>query len=192
MDTVCVFCGSSDETGGAYADAATAFADVLADRGIRLAYGGGDGGVMGKLADAVLAAGGDVIGVIPESIEERETPHQGLTTLETVDSKADRKARLHDLADGFVAMPGGIGTQEELFEVLGRAKHGFHGKPCGVLNVAGYYDHLVAFLDHAESAGFLSSEQRSLVLVEADPAALLDACREYTSPVLDDSAMTRD
>lgn len=186
MDTVSVFCGSSDEADGVYVDAATTFAEVLADRGIRLAYGGGDGGVMGTLADAVLAAGGDVIGVIPESIKQRETPHQGLTTLETVESKADRKARLHELADGFVAMPGGIGTQEELFEVLGKAKHGFHGKPCGVLNVAGYYDHLVSFLDHAETEGFLSPAQRNLFVVEPEPDVLLDACAAYSSPILDE------
>ena len=138
---------------------------------------------MGTLADTMLAGGGEVIGVIPETILERETPHQSLTRLEQTETKEDRKERMTELADGFVALPGGLGTQEELFTVVGQAKHGLHGKPCGYLNVAGYYDSMVEFLDHAVEEGFVSSAQRELVLVESDPHALLDRFGTYDPPI---------
>jgi len=182
MDWICAFCGSSDGA-EAYEAAVGTFAAELCERGVGLVYGGGRGGAMGDLADAVLAGGGEVVGVIPESIRERERPHEGLTELTVTETKAARKDRMVERADGFVAFPGGIGTHEELFDVLGRAKHGFHHKPCGFLNVAGYYDHLVAHLDHAEREGFLSGIQRDLALVDQNPAALLDAFAAYESPI---------
>jgi uncharacterized protein (TIGR00730 family) len=183
MDRICAFCGSGTSDEPAYDAAIEEFASALRARDIGLVYGGGRGGAMGSLADAVLAAGGDVTGVIPESILEREQPHQGLTGLVTTASKPERKEEMVERADGFVAFPGGIGTHEELFDVLGRAKHGFHSKPCGLLNVAGYYDGLVTHFDHAESQGFVSPEQRALLLVDSDPGALLDAFKSYESPI---------
>lgn len=183
MNWICAFCGSSDNEDPAYNEAIADFADAICARDIGLVYGGGRGGVMGSLADAVLDGGGEVTGIIPTSIRERERPHQGLTKLVTTETKPDRKERMVEYADGFVAFPGGIGTHEELFDVLGRAKHGFHSKPCGLLNVAGYYDGLIAHLDHAEREGFLSPEQRELVLVETDVDSLLDSFEAYESPI---------
>jgi len=183
MDRICAFCGSSDTSEPAYDAAIEEFATALCARDIGLVYGGGRGGTMGSLADAVLAEGGDVTGIIPESILERERPHEGLTELVTTETKPERKERMVEYADGFVAFPGGIGTHEELFDVLGRAKHGFHSKPCGVLNVAGYYDGLVAHFDHAEREGFVSPEQRELLIVDSDEGSLLDAFEAYESPI---------
>jgi len=183
MNRICAFCGSNDAGDSPYTEAMTTFASECADRDIGLVYGGGRGGTMGSLADAVLDGGGEVIGVLPESLREREEPHEGLTELVITETKAERKDRMVELADGFVAFPGGIGTHEELFDVLGRAKHGFHRKPCGLLNVAGYYDNLVSHFDHAADAGFLSESQRELAIVEPDPAALLDAFETYESPI---------
>lgn len=183
MDWICAFCGSSDSSDPAYETAIDDFADALCGRDIGLVYGGGRGGVMGSLADAVLDGGGDVTGIIPTSIGEREQPHGGLTELVTTETKSERKERMVEYADGFVAFPGGIGTHEELFDVLGRAKHGFHAKPCGLLNVRGYYDGLIAHLDHAEREGFLRPEQRSLVLVDSEPDSLLDSFEVYESPI---------
>ena len=185
MDRICAFCGSGTSDEPAYDAAIEEFASALRARDIGLVYGGGQGGAMGSLADAVLAAGGDVTGIIPESILQREQPHQGLTTLVTTATKPERKDEMVEHADGFVAFPGGIGTHEELFDVLGRAKHGFHSNPCGLLNVAGYYDGLVTHFDHAESQGFVSPEQRSLLLAESDSEALLDAFESYESPIDD-------
>jgi hypothetical protein len=183
MDRICVFCGSADSDAPAYEAAIGEFVDAICRRDIGLVYGGGRGGTMGSLADAVLAEGGEVVGVIPESILEREQPHQGLTELVTTASKPKRKAEMVERADGFVAFPGGIGTHEELFDVLGRAKHGFHAKPCGLLNVAGYYDGLVSHLNHAEDEGFLSPEQRALLCVASDADSLLDSFEAYESPI---------
>jgi uncharacterized protein (TIGR00730 family) len=186
MERICAFCGSNDTGESAYTAALPAFAEECVDRDIGLVYGGGRGGTMGGLADAVLAGGGEVIGVLPESLREREEPHEGLTELVVTETKAERKDRMVELADGFVAFPGGIGTHEELFDVLGRAKHGFHHKPCGLLNVAGYYDNLVAHFDHGAEERFLSEAQRDLALVESDPAALLNAFESYESPFAGD------
>jgi len=183
MERICAFCGSNDTGESPYTVALPAFAEECVKRDIGLVYGGGRGGTMGELADAVLADGGEVIGVLPESLSEREEPHEGLTELVITETKSQRKERMVELADGFVAFPGGIGTHEELFDVLGRAKHGFHRKPCGLLNVAGYYDNLVAHFDHAADEGFLSEAQRELALVESDPATLLDAFEAYESPI---------
>lgn len=182
MEYICVYCGSSAGSESAYEDAIDEFATACLDRDIGLVYGGAKGGVMGALADAILDGGGEVLGVIPESILDRETPHQGLTDLQTTATKADRQDRMTELADGFVALPGGIGTQEELFTTLGQAKHGMHGKPCGYLNVAGYYDSMVAFLDNAVEEGFVSTDQRALAIVESEPDRLLDRFESYESP----------
>ena len=183
MEWICAFCGSGDSGATAYSAAIEEFAVALVDRDLGLVYGGGTGGAMGTLADAVLEEGGDVVGIIPESIRERERPHPGLTELVTTETKPERKERMVGYADGFVAFPGGIGTHEELFDVLGRAKHGFHSKPCGLLNVAGYYDGLVAHFDHAETEGFVSPTQRELLLVDSEAAPLLDAFGAYESPI---------
>lgn len=183
MDRICAFCGSSDSSESAYDAAIREFADALCARNIGLVYGGGRGGVMGSLADAVLDGGGDVTGIIPTSIRERERSHEGLTELVTTETKSDRKERMVEYADGFVAFPGGIGTHEELFDVLGRAKHGFHSKPCGLLNVAGYYDGLIEHFDHAEREGFLSPKQRALLLVDTEVNSLLDSFEAYESPI---------
>ncbi len=183
MNHVCVYCGSSDSVGEEYDQLVEAFANACVERDIGIVYGGAKTGTMGTLADTVLEAGGDVVGVIPESILERETPHQSLTRLEKTETKEQRKERMTELADGFVALPGGLGTQEELFTVVGQAKHGHHQKPCGYLNVAGYYDPLVQFLDHAVEEGFVSSEQRQLILVDQQPGPLLDAFENYEPPI---------
>ena len=185
MDWICAYCGSSERAQSIYGGAVSEFAAELCRRGIGLVYGGGRGGPMGALADAVIENGGEVVGVHPTSIRDREEPHDGLTDLVVTETKDERKERMVERADGFVAFPGGIGTHEEIFDVLGRAKHGFHDKPCGLLNVGGYYDHLVAHLDHAEREGFLSGPQRNLVLVESDPSTLLDEFEAYRSPITD-------
>lgn len=182
MDHICVYCGSSKGRKPAYAKAARAFGRTLAARGICLVYGGGAVGMMGELADAVLAAGGKAHGVIPEALQERELSHEGLTALDVVDSMHARKARMAELADGFVALPGGFGTLEELLEVLTWAQLGFHRNPCGLLNIDGYFDQLVAFLDHQTAQGFVRDEHRDLLVVAADAGELLDAFIAYDPP----------
>lgn len=186
MEQLCAFCGSNDTGESSYTRALPAFAEECVKRNVGLVYGGGRSGTMGELADSVLAGGGEVIGVLPKSLREQEEPHDGLTELVITETKAERKDRMVELADGFVAFPGGIGTHEELFDVLGRAKHGFHHKPCGLLNVDGYYDNLVAHFDQAAHEGFLSDPQRELAIVESDPAALLDHFETYESPISDE------
>lgn len=183
MDRICVYCGSSDSAGDVYQQAVKTFAEACLERDIGLVYGGSSTGTMGTLADTMLAGDGDVVGVIPESILERETPHQSLTQLERTETKSERKERMAELADGFVALPGGLGTQEELFTIVGQAKHGQHGKPCGYLNVAGYYDSMVQFLAHAVEEGFISPVQRQLILVADTPSDLLDSLDAYDSPI---------
>jgi hypothetical protein len=156
---------------------------MLAERGIRLVYGGGSVGMMGVVADGTLDAGGQVDGVIPEALFEREVAHERLTTLYVVESMHARKRRMADLADGFVALPGGFGTLEELIEMLTWAQLGFHTDPCGILNVAGYYDGLVAFFDEQVEAGFVEPTHRRLLTVTDDPAELLARFESYESPV---------
>jgi len=170
---LCVFCGSNGGHDPAFAEAACAFGRALARRGVALVYGGGRVGLMGVLADAVLAGGGAAIGVIPRALVERELAHPGLTALHVVGSMHARKARMADLADGFVALPGGIGTLEELFEIWTWAQLGEHRKPVALLNSAGYYDPLIAFLESVVAAGFLRAEHRALLMVEREPLALL-------------------
>ena len=165
----------------------------LVARGWGLVYGGGNVGLMNVVADTVLDSGGEVIGVIPNSLVSREVAHRGLTELRVVQSMHERKAVMAELADGFIAMPGGIGTMEEIFEVLSWAQLGLHDKPCGLLNAAGYYEPLIQFLDHAVRADFIKPQHRALMIVEERPAALLDcfeAAWRARSPKPFDSTVT--
>ena len=171
---LCVYAGSNAGARPAHADAAAALARELAARGVGLVYGGGKVGLMGVLADAVLAAGGEAIGVIPHALVDREVAHAGLTDLRVVGSMHERKALMAELAGGFVAVPGGIGTLEELIEVLTWSQLGIHAKPCGVLDANGFYSGLSGFLDHMVSEGFLRSQHRATLLSAADPETLLD------------------
>lgn len=181
---VCVFCGSSSGARDSYAGAARATGRALVSRGLGLVYGGGNVGLMGVLADAVLEAGGEAIGVIPRALKLREVAHEGLTRLDVVDSMHERKARMADLADAFVALPGGLGTLEELFEVATWAQLGVHEKPCGLLDVDGYWDGLRSFLDRAVEERFLRPEHRDLLVVADDPDAMLDALEGWRPPTV--------
>lgn len=178
-----MFCGSSAGANPAYAAAARALGALLASRGIGLVYGGASIGLMGVVADSTLAGGGEVVGVIPGALASKEIAHAGLTRLEVVASMHERKARMAELADAFVALPGGMGTLEELSEVVTWAQLGIHRKPCALLDVAGYWRPLVAFLDRAVEERFLRAEHRALLLVEPDPAALLDAFAGWSPPL---------
>jgi uncharacterized protein (TIGR00730 family) len=184
MRRVCVYAGSNPGSDPAYADAARALARLLAERGIALVYGGGKVGLMGVLADAALAAGGEVIGVMPQALVDREIGHRGLTELRVVGSMHDRKALMADLSDAFVAVPGGIGTLEELIEIYTWSQLGIHAKACGVLNVQGYYDALATFLDHAVEEGFLRPQHRAVLSVAADPDELLDRLAAHEPPTV--------
>jgi uncharacterized protein (TIGR00730 family) len=181
---VCVYAGSNPGSHPAYADAARALATTLAERGVGLVYGGGRVGLMGVLADTIIDAGGEAIGVMPQALIDREIGHRGLTELKIVDSMHDRKALMAELSDAFVAVPGGIGTLEELIEVYTWSQLGIHQKPCGVLNVRGYYDHLAAFLDHAVTQGFLRPQHRAVLSVASEPAELLDRLAAYAPPTV--------
>ena len=185
MKRICVFCGSSSGNDPRYLEAAQAMGRVLADRGLGLVYGGGSVGLMGAVADAALAAGAEVIGVIPEVLQIRELAHRSLTTLHVVDSMHQRKALMAELSDGFVALPGGMGTLEELSEVLTWAQLGLHARPVGLLDVAGYYRPLATFFDQAVTAGFLRPVHRGLLLVGEEPAALLDQLAAWRGPALE-------
>ena len=182
MRSLCVFCGSGAGHEPAYTEAARTLGRTLAGAKIRLVFGGGRVGLMGEVANAALAAGGEAIGVIPNFLVEREIAHTGLTDLHVVGSMHERKAMMSGLSDGFVALPGGTGTLEEFFEVLTWAQLGEHAKPCGLLNVAGYYDPLLSVLDHMVGKGFLSKSNRALVLVERDPGTLLAKLERYRPP----------
>ncbi len=184
MRRICVYAGSNPGSHPAYAEAARELATTMAERGIGLVYGGGNVGLMGVLADAMLAAGGEAIGVMPRALIEREIGHAGLTELRMVDSMHERKAEMAELADAFVALPGGIGTLEELIEVYTWSQLGLHRKACGVLNVNGYYDGLAAFLDHAVGEGFLRPQHRAVLTVAADPGELLDRLEAWEPPTV--------
>lgn len=185
MKSVCVFCGSSPGVNGDYLKSARDLGQLLAMRGITTVYGGASVGIMGAVADGALDAGGKVIGVIPEALVSRELAHHGLHELKVVSTMHQRKAMMSDLSDGFISLPGGIGTLEELFEVFSWAQLGIHRKPCALLNAAGYYDRLLDFLDYAVSQGFVGLNQRELLLVEEDPEALLGRMESYQPPVRD-------
>jgi uncharacterized protein (TIGR00730 family) len=185
MKRVCVFCGSSPGVRPEYRAAADALGSLLAERGIGLVYGGARVGIMGAVADAVLAGGGEAIGVIPHALVSKEVAHEGLTALHVVGTMHERKALMADLSDGFVALPGGFGTFEEFCEVLTWSQLGFHPKPCGLLNVADYYAPLLALFDHGVREGFIRPQHRALVLEETDPAALLARMDGFVPPSTD-------
>jgi uncharacterized protein (TIGR00730 family) len=182
---ICVFCGSSTGCRPIYADAARVLGQLLAQRGIGLVYGGGRLGLMGVLADAVLASGGEVIGVIPQAMVQQERGHTGLTELRVVSSMHERKATMSELAAAFVALPGGFGTLEEFCEVLTWTQLGLHRKPCGILNVCGYFDALLKLFDHAVEERFLRPEHRQLVLADEDAASLVDRLWQFEVPVVE-------
>lgn len=182
MRRLCIFCGSSLGGRGAFADAARAMGAELARRGIAVVYGGGRVGLMGVVADATLAAGGEVIGVIPRALATRELAHDALTDLRVVGTMHERKALMAELADAFVALPGGLGTFEEFCEILTWAQLGIHSKPCALLNVEGYYDPLLSLFDHAVAERFVRPEHRALVLAESDPGRLLEALKRFRAP----------
>lgn len=185
LKRVCVYCGSNSGAKQAYAQAARTMGAALAEHGIELVYGGGNVGLMGVLADAVMHGGGRVIGVIPESLVAKEVAHRGLTELRVVKSMHERKALMVSLADAFVALPGGFGTFEEFCEVLTWAQLGLHRKPHGLLNVAGFYDQFLAFIDHAVAENFIRSVHRGLIITYTDPAKLLESLANIEPPNLD-------
>jgi uncharacterized protein (TIGR00730 family) len=176
---ICVFLGSSAGASPVYGEAARAFGALLARRRIGLVYGGGSIGLMGLVADGASAAGGEVIGVIPEALRAREHDHGGISALHVVSTMHERKALMAELSDGFVALPGGIGTFEELFEVWTWAQLGYHAKPCALLNVNGFYDAMRSFIDHVVDQGFLKTAHRDMLMVHDDPDTLLEALMDY-------------
>jgi uncharacterized protein (TIGR00730 family) len=180
--SLCVFCGSRRGRRDEYEHAAVTLGRLLARDGTTLVYGGGGVGLMGSVADAVMAAGGSVIGVIPEALATKEVAHGGVTELRVVPSMHARKAMMAELSDGFVAMPGGLGTFEELFEILTWAQLGIHAKPVGLLNVGGYFDALIALVEHAIDEGFIHPDQRALFVSAPTPEALLARLAEHTPP----------
>lgn len=182
MKSICVYCGSSPGRNPAYARAAQNLGRELALRGIRLVYGGASVGIMGTVADAVLEHGGQVVGVIPESLKRKEVAHLRLTELHVTSSMHERKMMMADLSDGFIALPGGIGTLEEISEIWTWAQLGLHRKAFGLLNVEGYYDPLIAFLDHTVTEGFVKQPHRSMLLVDENPVDLLDSLALYVPP----------
>ncbi len=186
LKSICVFCGSSEGASPAYRAAAAALGKLLATKGLRLVHGGGQFGLMGTLASAATAAGGEVVGVIPHALLDREAcgenGSRSAVKLRIVDSMHERKALMAELADGFIALPGGYGTLEELCEMITWAQLGIHEKPCGMLDVEGYFSPLIAQFDLAVDAGFVRPEHRRLILTERDPAALLDLMESYVAP----------
>ncbi len=182
MKRICVFAGSSRGAREDYAQAAERLAFELVKRGYGVVFGGGRVGMMGVLADATLALGGEVIGVIPKALLEKEVAHGGLTELRVVASMHERKAMMAELSEGFIALPGGLGTLEEFFEVLTWAQLGLHPKPCGLLNVRGYYDRLLEFLDLTVEERFVKSPHRALVITSTSPADLLERFATYRPP----------
>lgn len=182
MKSVCVFCGSSPGARPSYRAAAEALAVAIAKRGLDLVYGGASVGLMGALADAALAAGGRVVGVLPRALDRKEIAHAGLSELRVVDSMHERKAQMAERADAFVALPGGIGTLEEWFEVLTWSQLGFHAKPCGLLDVDGYFAPLLGMLDRAVHERFVTPEHRSMIVVANDADRLLEALERWRAP----------
>ena len=185
LERVCVFCGSSGGHDPVYRETARSVGRLLAQRAITLVFGGGHVGLMGAVAEAALAAGGEVIGVIPESLKRKELAYAGLTELIVTRTMHERKQRMADLSDGFIALPGGFGTFEEFCEILTWGQLGLHEKPCGLLNAKGYYAPLLALFDHALAEGFLKPPYRELVITEDDPERLLAAMQRYRPPTLE-------
>ncbi|MBD9358855.1 LOG family protein [Methylomonas albis] len=184
INSICIYCGSSPGRLDAYGEAAQTLAQALVSRNIRLVYGGAGIGIMGTVADQVLKLGGQAIGVIPKALAHKEVAHPNLTELHVTQSMHERKMLMAELADGFIALPGGIGTLEELFEIWTWAQLGFHQKPCGLLNVVGYYDALINFLDHVAAEQFVKPHHREMLMVEADPNLLLNRYAHYQPPAV--------
>lgn len=184
MKSVAVYCGSSPGFDLAYSQAAASLGALLAERDIRLIFGGGHVGLMGVIADATLEAGGEVHGVITRALQRKELAHRGLTSLEITETMHERKASMADKADAFIMLPGGFGTFDEFFEVVTWTQLGIHAKPCGVLDVAGFFAPLRALLDASTSAGFLRPQHRDMVIIDPDPAALLDRLAAWTPPAV--------
>ena len=184
MKRVCVYCGSSNGARPDYLQAARALGRSLVGRGLGLVYGGSNIGLMGALADTVLAEGGEVIGIIPEPLVAREVAHKNLSALRVVGSMHERKALMAELADAFVALPGGFGTLEEFCEIVTWIQLGLHRKPCGLLNVEGYYDGLLSFLNHAVAEGFILPQYRAVVLTDSEADGLLEKIASYEAPPL--------
>ena len=185
MKRIAVYCGSSPGKNPAYMEAAVSLGKVLADRNITLVYGGGSVGLMGILARAVVEQGGNVIGVIPKAIAEMEVAYTDLQDLRIVDDMHSRKALMADLADAFIALPGGLGTVEELMEILTWSQLGFHQKPAGILNIAGFFDPMLAFLERLSEEEFIAPEHKSMLMVDNSPEGLLQRFSEYTPPRVD-------
>ncbi|NIV03765.1 MAG: TIGR00730 family Rossman fold protein, partial [Calditrichae bacterium] len=185
LNKICVYCGSSPGGRAEYIEGAKTLAKLFVQREIELVYGGASVGLMGVMADTVLQNGGRVTGIIPEDLVKREVAHNGLTELKVVLSMHERKAQMAELSEGFIALPGGLGTIEELFEVLTWAQLGFHQKPVGILNLCGYYDHLSSFLDHTVSEQFVKPTHRAMLIVEDDPEKLIARFETYESPVVE-------
>ncbi len=184
MKAVCVYCGSNAGVREDYGVLARALGTEIARRGLDLVYGGARVGLMGQVADAALAAGGRVVGIIPQSLVDKEIAHSGLTESHIVGSMHERKKMMADLSDGFVALPGGIGTLEEIFEMWTWAQLGYHAKPCALIDTAGYWTGLAAFLDHQVEEGFVRAPHREMLMIDDDPARLLDRMAAYEPPVV--------
>jgi uncharacterized protein (TIGR00730 family) len=182
MKSICVFCGSADAVHADYIAGARLMGRILAERGLRLIYGGGKTGLMGEVANAVLEAGGEVVGIIIPSMNTVALAHISLTQMEVVEGMHARKARMHELADGYIAMPGGFGTFDELFETVTWAQTGAHEKPVGLFNIRNYYAPLLAAIDHAVAEGFIFKEHRDVLFSDPDPNALLDKMAQYQPP----------
>jgi uncharacterized protein (TIGR00730 family) len=182
MRRLCVYCGSNPGSRPDYTAAAKNLARALVERNIEVVYGGASVGIMGVLANAILAEGGHVIGIIPQTLVDKEVAHPGLSDLRVVKSMHERKTLMAELSDGFIALPGGLGTLEELFEVLTWALLGLHQKPCGLLNICDYYRSLIDFLDHAVAEKFIKDVHRAMLLVEEQPERLLERFERYQAP----------
>ncbi|MCP4630846.1 MAG: TIGR00730 family Rossman fold protein [bacterium] len=185
MLSICIFCGSSAGRNAAHKGAAVKLGQLLAEKKLNLVYGGGNIGLMGEIAQSVIKAGGKAIGVIPQFLVEKELVYTNLSKVHVVDSMHERKAMMAELADAFIAMPGGFGTLEETVEVLTWAQLGLHRKPIGLLNIDGYYDYLNDFFEHMVSEGFLGREYKEMLLMSNDPAAMLDSLTAFEPPIVD-------
>lgn len=182
MRSICIFCGSNPGKGAVYAEATRALVRALAQANIRIVFGGGKVGLMGVIAETALAEKAQVIGVTPRKLLEHEVVHTGLTELHVADTMAERKALMADMADAFITLPGGFGTLDELFEMMTLTQLGVQRKACGLLNVAGFYDRMIGFIDHAVDERFIRSEHRDMIVVDDDPQRLISRLRSWTLP----------